>query len=169
MRTRAVPCLLALVLVTGCTPMSAPATSPTAAAQATLPCRLPIVSPTNPGDPPGGWITFPGAQFVRDPASLPGRLQTDTPSYDRAIGGWVPVSYEKVAPDGATYILHGDVVVTTNGFYLVDAKTRAQRLILAADGPPSAGGSWQIIDYASEGVYLWSVGIATVPGLWLLD
>jgi hypothetical protein len=96
-------------------------------------------------------------------------LQTDVPSYDRAIGAWVPVSYEKVAPDGASYVLHGDPTVKTNGFYLVDVKTGTRRLILSADGPPQAPASWQVVDYSSAGIYLWSAGMLTIPGLWLLD
>jgi hypothetical protein len=130
-------------------------------------CRLPITSPTNGGEPPGGWITFPGGEFVRDPASLPGRLQTDVPSYDRAIGGWVPVSIEKVAPDGATYVVHDEL--KGNGFYLIDARTGAQQLIRSGDGPAPAPGVWQVVEWAREGIYLWTVGIVTTPGLWLLD
>jgi hypothetical protein len=143
--------------------------SPIAANPAALACGLPVVSPPNPGEPPGGWVTFPGGQFARDPASLAGRLETDVPSYDRAIGGWVPVSIEKVASDGATYVVHNDPTVKGYGFYLVDARTGAQQLITSADGPATAPGSWQVADSASEGIYLWSVGILTVPGLWLLD
>jgi hypothetical protein len=176
MKTRAILCGLAFVFVTGCSTGAgssqvgrtpAASSSPTAANPAALSCRLPVTSPTNDGQAPGGWVTFPGGEFVRDPASLPGRLQTDVPSYDRAVGGWVPVSIEKVAPDGATYVVHNEL--KANGFYLVDARTGAQRLILSADGPAPAPGSWQVVEWAREGIYLWSVGMLTVPGLWLLD
>jgi hypothetical protein len=96
-------------------------------------------------------------------------LQSHTPSYDQAIGRWVPVEYEYVAPDGASYILHSDASLENpNAFYLVDAKSGNRRLI-SGDGPPQAPGSWQVIQYASVGVYLWSAGIKSVPGLWLLD
>jgi hypothetical protein len=177
MKKSAFLCSLALVFVIGCSTQgntqvgqTPPVlTSSGAVNPAALACRLPITSPTNDGEAPAGWVTFPGGQFTRDPASLPGRLMTDAPSYDRAIGRWVPVSIEKVAPDGATYVLHDDPIVKTNGFYLVDARTGVQRLITLADGPPQASGSWQVVDYASVGIYLWSVGIGTVPGLWLLD
>ena len=81
----------------------------------------------------------------------------------------MPVEYNNVAPDGATYVLHGDSSLPTNGFYLVDARTGTRRLLLSADGPPQAPGSWTVVRYTSEGVYLWSVGMLTVPGLWLLD
>jgi hypothetical protein len=178
MKTGAILCSLAFVFVTGCSTGAgssqvghtrAVSASRTAVNAAGLSCRLPITSPTNDGEAPGGWVTFPGGEFTRDPASLPGRLQTDVPSYDRAIGGWVPVSIEKVAPDGATYVVHDDPIVKGNGFYLVDAKTGAQRLILSADGPAPAPGSWQVVEWAREGIYLWSVGMLSTPGLWLLD
>jgi len=149
MKTGAILCSLAF-FVAGCSsgtgsrqtpsaPLAAspPSPRPTAVIPAALSCRLPIVSPPNPGESPGGWVTFPGGQFARDPASLAGRLETDVPSYDRAIGGWVPVSIEKVAPNGATYVVHNDPTVKGNGFYLVDARTGAQQLITSADGPMS--------------------------------
>lgn len=150
-------------------PASTPSTTPLRIASS-LNCRLPVISPTTTTDPvPGGWITFPGGRFERDPASLPGRLEAHVPSYDRAIGSWVPVEYNNVAPDGATYILHGDSSLPTNGFYLVDSRSGTRRLILSADGPPQAPGSWTVVRYASDGIYLWSAGMLTVPGLWLLD
>jgi hypothetical protein len=151
-------------------PLSTQSPSPPTGVASTLNCRLPVISPTSSADPvPGGWITFPGGQFTRDPTSLPGRLQSHVPSYDRATGRWVPVEYTNVAPDGASYVLHGDSSLETNGFYLVDARTGSRRLLLASDGPLQAPASWTVIEYASVGVYLWSTGIRTVPGLWLLD
>jgi hypothetical protein len=73
-----------------------------------------------------------------------------------------------VAPDGASYVLHNDPS-TGNDFYLVDVNTGTRKLLLTGDGPPQARGSWTVVQYASEGIYLWSTGIATIPGLWLLD
>ena len=146
-----------------------PSTSPSPGEAITLSCRLPVISPTTGTDPPGGWINFPSGQFERDPASSPGRLTAHVPGYDRAIGRWVPVESNNVAPDGATFILHSDSSLPTNGFYIVDARIGTRRLLLSTDGPPQAPGSWTVVRYTSEGVYLWSVGILTVPGLWLLD
>jgi len=144
--------------------------SPTTGTPSGLACRLPVDSPTtSPSDPPGGWITFPGGDFARDPASLPGRLSAHVPSYDRPFSRWVPVEYQNVAPDGASYILHNDVSLPNNDFYLVDVKTGTRKFALSGNGPPQAQASWTVIEYAQEGVYLWSTGIATVPGLWLLD
>jgi len=153
------------------TPSGAPASpsgapSPVGGIAANLVCRLAVISPASGGEPPGGWVTFPGGVFVRDPASLSIRLDPHVPSYDRAIGAWVPVEVPNVAPDGASYVLHeGDT------FNLVDAKTGNRRLILSQVGP-GGGSQWQVVQYASEGIYLWTgdAGMApTVPGLWLLD
>ena len=91
-------------------PVATPKTSPSPviSSTATLRCRLPISATANANEPPGGWITFPGGKFVRDPASLRNRSGSHLPSYDRAIGAWVPVEYENVSPDGSSYVLYHD-------------------------------------------------------------
>src|ERR1700716_1352130 len=160
MAMKALLCSLTVVVATGCTNVSggslqtprpttsAPTTATANAARSpdtslTLTCRLPVNSPTYPGDPRGGWITFPGGKFERDPASLPIRLQSHVPSYDRAIKAWVPVEYRYVAPSGASYVLTQDQSLPDpSAFYLVDVKTGTRRRILAGDGPPQASGSW---------------------------
>jgi len=175
----AILCSLVVVLVTGCTSGSTGSLqtpTPTATASTTvspgtasLNCRLPVISPYTPGVPPGGWITFPGGQFERDPATLANRLNAHVPSYDRAIKAWVPVEYRYVAPSGDSYILTNDAALPDpSAFYLVDVRTGTRRLVLG-DGPPQAPGSWMVVNFAGAGVYLWSAGIQTVPGLWLLD
>ena len=132
-----------------------------------------MISSVADSGPLGGWIAFPGGEFTRDPASLRNSSGYHGPSYDRAIGSWVPVEYQNVAPDGLTYVLYHDATTEVpNAFYLVDAKTGSQRLILPTPLPPTQGSEWKVIEYASEGIYLWapSVGMAkAVPGLWLLD
>lgn len=154
-------------------PSPSPASSPrpSAGGTATLNCRLPVIASASSGTPPGGWVTFPGGQFVRDPGSLRNRASTHVPSYDRAIGGWVPVEYENVSPDGASYVLYHDpTTAVPNALYIVNAKTGNRRLIPAAQAP---GSNWYaVLDYASEGIYLAAPGegmAQPVPGLWLLD
>src|ERR1700730_5685165 len=186
MRNGQILCVMALFVSAGCTlgpqqaahpPSSTPSShtigypSASPSAASSLTCRLPVLSPTTSTEPvPVGWIYFPDGQFVRDPASLPGRLQTHVPSYDIAISDWVPVELKNVAPDGASYVLHADPSLPKpSGFYIADATTGTRKLILAADGPPQAPASWDVVDYASAGIYLSSNGIKTVPGLWLLD
>jgi hypothetical protein len=123
-----------------------------------------VISPYDPGVPPGGWITFPGGQFERDPATLANRLNAHVPSYDRAIKAWVPVEYRYVAPSGDSYILTNDASLPDpSAFYLVEVRTGTRRLVLG-DGPPQAPGSWMVVNFAGAGVYLWSAGIQTVPG-----
>ena len=160
---------LAVVLAAGCTNASTSLQTPKPTATASLSCRLPVISPYERGVPPGGCITFPGGQFERDPASLANRLNAHVPSYDRAIKAWVPVESRYSAPSGDSYILTNDAALPDpSAFYLVDVRTGTRRLVLG-DGPPQAPGSWMVVNFASAGVYLWSAGIETVPGLWLLD
>jgi hypothetical protein len=170
-------CLVLLVLTaacgigTGSAPAITPSRSPSAGTQASLECRLPVVSmTTSAAEPPGGWITFPTGVFARDPESLNGRLAEHIPSYDRQFLRWVPVEYQNLSPDGTSYILHNDASLPKhNDFYVVDVRTGTRRFVLSGDGPPQAPASWTVITYATEGVYLWSSGMLTIPGLWLLD
>jgi hypothetical protein len=175
-------CLLALVMISACTQGSGPGAakqtpsasvsanpSPSATVSPSLSCRLPVVASTS-GGAKLGWVTFPDGHFEEDLTSSQDRSSVHLPSYDRAIAAWVPVESNYVAPDGLTYILHGSLSPeTSKNFYVVDAKTGSQQLLLSQDGPPEAPGSWEVVAYANEGVYLWSVGMKTVPGLWLLD
>jgi len=142
--------------------------SPSGGSAAGLNCRLPITAAASAPEPLGGWITFPGGAFARDPASPPAR-SNHLPSYDRALGAWVPVEFENVAPDGASYVLFNESSTEVpNAFYLVDAKTGTRRLI-----PPGQGREWYaVLEYASQGIYLAAPGAGIaypVPGLWLMD
>ena len=145
--------------------------SRSAGVAASLTCRLPVISAGGPGEPPGGWVTFPGGQFVRDPASLSVRTDVNYPSYDRAIGAWVPAEWEKVAPGGASYVVTS--YNSTPPLYLADAKTGNRRLILPTEHEgPIPGSAWKVVQYASEGIYLWTGNGGMempVPGLWLLN
>lgn len=170
---RGIVCFLVLVLSVACAqPPGAGLASPTASpgGTGTLNCRLPVIAATLDTEPPGGWITFPSGDFASDPTSLHGRLQNHLPSYDRALGDWVPVEARNVAPDGLSYILSNDPSLPKlGGFYLVDARSGNRRLVLSTNGPAAAPGSWYVVLNASEGVYLGSVGKRDIPGLWLLN
>jgi hypothetical protein len=173
-RAAAMTSLLLWTLACGSPSASTPAsTSPghSGGIAGNLACRLPVTSPTTGNEPLGGWVTFPGGDFVRDPASLPARTETGFVSYNRAIGAWVPADAQNVAPDGSTYVL-----TNSNGtppLYLVDARTGKQRLILPQEQEgPIPGSLWKVVNYASEGVYLWTGNGGMekpVPGLWSLD
>ena len=163
--------LLAAACSSSASPTAHVSPSPSGGIAANLTCRLPVTSPTTGNEPLGGWVTFPGGVFVRDPASLPVRTETGFLSYDRAIGAWVPADPEQVAPDGATYVLTNPQQGNTPPYYLVDAKTGSRRLLLSQEGPVP-GSIWKVIQYASEGIYLWTGNGGMempVPGLWLLD
>lgn len=167
-------CLAAVLVNSACSsgPLAV-STSPTRTGSATrgvaLACRLPIISPAAEGVPPGGWVTFPGGHFSRDPASLPIRLRAHVPSYNRATQRWLPVESQYVAPGGDRYILTDDTSVPDPfNFYLVDVTTGSRRRVLSS-GPPEAPGTWQVIAFTEAGVYLASVGIQPITGLWLFD
>jgi hypothetical protein len=150
---------------------SSPATQapPPVGQKPVLSCKLPINSPAAAGVAPGGWVTFPGGQFSRDPASLPVRLQAHVPSYSWATQRWLPVESQYVAPGGDRYILIDDTSVPDPyNFYLVDVKTGNKRRVLLS-GPPEALGTWQVIGFTEAGVYLASAGIQPITGLWLFD
>jgi hypothetical protein len=132
-----------------------------------------------------GWVTFPGGTFAQDPAILRSADNNHMPSYDWAIGAWVPVEQNYVAPNGATYVLEmsGPQVNPPVGhaIYIVDAKSGKKRLVLSTGGP-GPGRYWSGYvpglgtpdNSATEGVYLTAVGGGSdvpepVPGLWLLD
>ncbi|TME44474.1 MAG: hypothetical protein E6I60_16720, partial [Chloroflexi bacterium] len=56
----------------------------------------------------------------------------------------------KVAPDGATYVLTS--YNSTPPLYLVDASNGSRRLILSEENEgPIRGSAWKVIEYASEG------------------
>src|SRR5258708_7375367 len=155
------------------TPFPAPSPSPPAPQPANLECRLPVVSQAQ-GGVERGWITFPGGQYAHDTATLANPSSEHMPSYDWGVAAWVPVEQQYVSPDGSDYVVKIDSRSNLpTGFYLVDAKTRSQRLIQSADGP-GGGIYWTILAYQGEGIYLGGLGAAgdaptEVPGLWLLD
>src|SRR5258705_11798566 len=97
--------LLASACESSTSPVAHVSPSPSGGVAANLTCRLPVTSASTADEPPGGWVTFPGGAFVRDPASLLVRQATGLISYDRAIGAWVPADPEQVAPNGTSYVL----------------------------------------------------------------
>ena len=128
-----------------------------------LTCRLPVYA-----GPPGsgGFIQFPGGNFVADPASavtLPPVTPAASPqpqygygttlSYDQPLARWVPVAHNSVSPDGAHYAF-----VAASDVYLVDVKTGAVTEI-------GSGQNWQVIGLSNTAVY---AAVINVAGLWSL-
>lgn len=83
----------------------------------------------------------------------------------------MPVEYQNVAPNGASYVLYrDDTAPVPNALYVVNARTGSKRLMSSAQ---AAGSQWQfVLDYAADGIYLAAPGDGLAPpvkGLWLLD
>lgn len=145
------------------TPSSvAPTASPTTS-DAGLACRIPVMLSTLSGDIPGGWVTFPGGTFQPDQSSnIPRQPNNELISYDRAFNRWIPATWDHISPDGRRY-----AVATGSGVDLVDVATGQRR----AMAMPQVNGSWWVIVFNSQGVYLTLMGgeSAPEPGLWLLN
>lgn len=125
-----------------------------------LSCSLAVYS-----GPPGsgGFITFPGGNFIADPSSAvtqptPNAAPSPVPTmgypglaFDRKYSRWVPVPYRSVSPDGDHYAFTPggqlwSVTVGTGVATLLDNR------------------QWTIVDVSNEGVYAETVNNA---GLWL--
>jgi hypothetical protein len=125
-----------------------------------------------------GFVTFPAGSLTKSAAILP----TPAPltlrfSYDGAIGRWLPVSREAVAPDGLHYAYadydppgpnDGKVTTGSTGrVHVVDAQTGNDRVIYS--GSPT----WWIVDFAPAGIYLARLTTAQYArqsfGLYLID
>jgi hypothetical protein len=153
------------------TPSPGPPT-PTPVA-AILACRIPV-SGGQSGS--GGFIVFPGGQFVADPASnvvIPG-VPTPSPqgrygyypgnffglTYDQAYAQWLPVPRQFVSPDGSRY-----VYPSPDSVYVLSV-TGGPTLELGA----GQGLAWNVLDVENEGVYATPQANSNVvpAGLWLL-
>ncbi|HKV75688.1 MAG TPA: hypothetical protein VJN95_14300 [Gemmatimonadales bacterium] len=144
-------------------------TSGLSAPQIALSCRLPVYA-----GPPGsgGFIVFPGGNFIADPRSAvtapapPGGWPSPAPSYggpgqagwwgltyDAAYSKWLPVPWTWVSPDGSRYAYPagGDIYV--------------QDLANGTQSELGAGHSYAVLSVQPEGVY---VIVPNQPGLWLL-
>ena len=128
-----------------------------------LNCRLPVEVIQTAGNPPGGWITFPGGNFQPDPSSIVDRgNETDGISYDRAVSRWIPAFWNRLSPDGRRYVFPaGDAL------HVVDVRSGKDRVFTL----PRGNGPWSVIDFTTSGVYLKASGGLGPgePGLWVLD
>jgi hypothetical protein len=81
-------------------------------------------------------------------------------TYDRAVGKWLPVGRNAVAPDGKHYAF---TFIGSEGIYIVDASTGAQTEL-------GDGKLWNVLDVEAEGVYAVNLPALNQPGagLWLL-
>ena len=153
----------------GTTPATSPASSPT------ISCRLPVLVPITSGstEPLGGWVTFPGGQYERDPTSRVS-VVNHVPSYDWPLKRWVPVESASVSPDGTSYVLW-DLPQQVGDFIMVEVATGQRRTIFASPEVEAQRSAWEmmgyrrVLEYTREGIYIGDSGIMPKPGLWLLD
>ena len=178
--------LALLFVLSACSAQQAPtaASSPSANPKYNFSCRLPVLwfnqDPRVDGRVDGktGFVNFPAGSLSTSTAILPAPPPlTLSFSYDQAVGRWLPVSREAVAPDGLHYAYaeydppgpnDGKVTIGTTGrVHLVDAQTGNDTVIYS--GSPT----WWIVDFASNGIYLARLTTAQYArqefGLYLID
>jgi hypothetical protein len=172
-------------------PASATATANASNLSATLSCRLPLADfEQAPGDystgtPRAGFVTFPSAAFTPDPNSAFNGIEANgwvklksvtqpylygglgTATFTRRYGRWLPASVGAVSPDSSHYAYsesYSDANGPRNRIHVVDVASAADRVVYDQ-------GFYGVIDYESEGIYLFAVGYADAPnrGLWRLD
>jgi hypothetical protein len=133
-----------------------------------LSCRLPVAAAND-----AGWVTFPAGTFQSDPkakVSLPhGSSFPLSRSYDKAFERWLPVARDDISPDGKHYAYADVPAVDNSPVHVVDLPSGSNHAF--NPGTPPTDGSWIVIDYETEGVYLavQPNGPAPPTGLWLLD
>ncbi|HEV2036181.1 MAG TPA: hypothetical protein VGU71_18645 [Candidatus Dormibacteraeota bacterium] len=131
-------------------------------------CSLPVYA-GGPGS--GGFITFPGGNFIADPRSgvvlpspSPGSPSPPPPgygqpqfqnglSYDRAHSRWLPVQSSWVTPDGSRY-----AYLSPDSIYVQNVADTGQIEL-------GVGHAWAIVSVVANGVYATN---PTVAGLWFL-
>ena len=193
--------LLVLVILSACGPPaktgpagpSASISSATAAAsasspQASLACRLPLAdyehsADYSTGSLKAGFVTFPGAALTIDPngafegPAANGLVKSAVQPYlygeagratfTRRYGRWLPAAVAAVSPDSSHYAYaesYNDATGPRSRIHVVDAASAADRVVYDR-------GFYAVIDYETDGIYLFSVGYADAPnsGLWRLD
>ena len=141
---------------------SSPAASPSpSAATSTIPdlplstvafsCRLPINSPDN----QGAFVSFPAGVVTFDPQGK-GVAGSWGLYYDRAFSRWLPVPRQNVSADGKHYAygVPGADQTQVAKMHVVDVTTGVDRVFA------TPGTDWfvpfGVLDYASEGIYLYT-------------
>ena len=91
------------------------------------------------------------------------------PTYDAAIGRWVPVPVENISPDGARYAYVGGDLNHAN-LHVVDVKTGTDRTLSSFDRFNNVF-YWSVLRFAAEGIYAVQEydNIGPRPGLYLVN
>lgn len=193
--------LLVLVILSACGspaksgPASPSASSPSATAapsasnpQGSLACRLPLANfehsaDYSTGTLKAGFVAFPGAALTIDPngafegpatnglvksAAQPYLYgEAGVATFTRRYGRWLPAAVAAVSPDSSHYAYaesYNDANGPRSRIHVVDVASAADRVVYDR-------GFYAVIDYETDGIYLFSVGYADAPnsGLWRLD
>ena len=90
-----------------------------------------------------------------------------TATFTRRFGRWLPASVAGVSPDSSHYSYaesYNDANGPRSRIHVVDVASAADRVVYDQ-------GFYAVIDYESEGIFLFTVGYADAPnrGLWRLD
>lgn len=175
------------------TSSSSPSPSPTPdlpVSQVAFSCRLPVIRSTLVGayvQYQGGFITFPQAIQVTDPAGVitanyvqqdlvtmatPQLHGTGGPFYDLAMKRWVPSAPGLTSPDGAHYAYSrigassADPVVV----HIVDVAHGSEVTVSVTMPAPAAAVGAHVVDFDGASVYLVSDQFERFPmGVWRFD
>jgi hypothetical protein len=127
-------------------------------------CRLPISTP----DGQGAFISFPATTVTFDFTGK-GLLSRGGAYYNRAFSRWLPVPRQAVSPDGKQYAYTEPAPDQTKQpkIHVVDVATGADR------GFTTPSHEWfmpyGVLDYSTEGIYLFEAYESPRFGLWLLN
>jgi hypothetical protein len=152
-------------------------------------CSLPLADFEHPvgdyatGTLQAGFVTFPGASFALDPngafagPAANGLVKSVAKPYlygeprvatfTRRHGRWLPATVAAVSPDSSRYAyaeFYNDASGPRSRIHVVDVVSAADRIVYDQ-------GFYAVIDYETDGIYLFAPAIADAPnrGLWRLD
>jgi hypothetical protein len=149
------PFVLLALLVVGCTqaqPVASTTPHPTPT-PVTSSCRLPISIADAQGSGQGAFVTVPGAQVTSDASGAGGVY------YDRAFSRWLPVSWNAVSPNGATYVRLEPKVPGKPGrtrLHLVNVSTGGDQLYELGSADDLS--AYVVVAYGPEGIWLTYAG-----------
>ncbi|OLC25897.1 MAG: hypothetical protein AUJ02_09970 [Chloroflexi bacterium 13_1_40CM_3_65_12] len=111
-------------------------------------------------DPNGGFVA---GDLLSHSVATP-VLQGQVPAYyDRAAGRWVPTGVGAMSPDGRRYAYMDYRRPFDFQLHAVDVATGHDRLVAIPNG------SWSVVGFTSDGVYVHQSYEGIGPGLWLVN
>ena len=124
-------------------------------------CRIPISILGQSAQ--GAFLGVPQGTVYFDPKGAGGYY------YDRAFSRWLPVGRAAVSADGARYA-YLEMGQSSDYFvHIVDVASGKDRVIHEQLGPTGLAFPPGVLDYAPEGIYLYTAFEHLLGGLWLLD